>query len=70
MNNVQNEILEVAKKSGVLVTIYLTNGLQIKGFVKEFDDNVVLLEYEEKQQMLYKHAIMILRPMKRLDVTF
>lgn len=65
--NVQDEILSEMKKSKVLVTVYLINGLQLKGTVTAFDDSVVLLEYEEKQQMLYKHSIMILRPMKRLD---
>lgn len=67
MNIVQNKILEVVKEKKALVTIYLTNGLQIKGVVTEFDENVILLEYEDKQQMLYKHAIMIMRPMKHLE---
>ena len=69
-SNVQDKILEAAKKSQVLVTVYSTNGLQLKGNVTEFDDFVVLLEYEEKQQMLYKHSIMMLRPIKHLELNF
>ena len=67
--NVQDEILSEMKKSKVLVTVYLINGLQIKGTVIDFDESVILLEYEEKQQMLYKHSVMIARPMKRLNFT-
>ena len=66
--NVQDEMLSVVKKNKVLVTVYLNNGLQLKGIVKAFDNFVVLLDYEEKQQMIYKHAIMMLRPMKRVEL--
>lgn len=66
MNNVQDEMLKVAKKTKALITVYLTNGLQLKGYVKGFDDEVILLDYEEKQQMIYKQSIMIFRPMKRV----
>ena len=67
-SNVQDEMLRVVKKNKALVTVYLNNGLQLKGIVKAFDKFVVLLDYEEKQQMIYKHSIMMLRPMKRVDL--
>ena len=66
MLNVQDEMLKVAQKTKTLITVYLTNGLQLKGYVKGFDEQVILLDYEEKQQMIYKHSIMIFRPMKRV----
>ena len=66
MLNVQDEMLKVTQKTKTLITVYLTNGLQLKGYVKGFDEQVILLDYEEKQQMIYKHSIMIFRPMKRV----
>ena len=67
-SNVQNEMLSEAKKSKALVTVHLVNGLQLKGVVTDFDDFVILLEFEEKQHMLYKHSVIFLRPMKRLEL--
>ena len=66
--NVQDEMLGVVKEAKALVTVYLNNGLQLKGVVRAFDDFVILLDYEEKQQMIYKHSIMMLRPMKRVEL--
>lgn len=63
----QDEVLEEMKKTKVLITIYLTNELQVKGIVRSFDDFVIFLDYEEKQQMVYRNSIMLIRPMKYLD---
>jgi len=44
------------------VTIYLMNGFQLRGTVKGFDPFTVLLEYEGKTHLIYKHAISTISP--------
>ena len=50
----------------VPVTMFLMNGFQLRGFVTGFDSFVVVLVSDGKQQMIYKHAISTLAPMKPL----
>ena len=66
--NLQDLLLNQLRKDKVLVTIFLTNGFQLKGTVKGFDNFVVLLESEGKQQMLYKHAISTVSPAKNVSL--
>lgn len=47
-----------------MVSIYLTNGFQLRGFVKGFDSFTVILDSEGKQMMVYKHAITTITPNK------
>ena len=42
------------------------NGFQLRGIVTGYDSFVVVLVSEGKQQMIYKHAISTLAPMKSL----
>jgi len=63
-NNLQDIFLNGARKNKVAVTIYLTNGFQLKGFVKGFDSFTVVLDCDGKQMMIYKHAISTITPFK------
>ena len=65
-NSYQDMILNHVRKENISVTIYLTNGFQIRGIVKGFDNYVILLESEGKQQMIYKHAASTVVPAKSL----
>lgn len=60
--NLQDLLLNQLRKDKVLATVFLTNGFQIKGTVRGFDNFIVLLESEGKQQMVYKHAISTVCP--------
>ena len=62
----QDTILNQVRKENMPVTVYLTNGFQIRGMVKGFDSYVLLLESEGKQQMVYKHAISTVVPLRAL----
>ncbi|MGL4799969.1 MAG: RNA chaperone Hfq [Cellulosilyticaceae bacterium] len=66
--NLQDLLLNQLRKDKVPVTVFLTNGFQIKGTVKGFDNFVVLLESEGKQHMLYKHAISTVCPSKSVSL--
>lgn len=63
-NNLQDIFLNGARKNKIPVTIYLTNGFQLKGIVKGFDSFTVVLDCDGKQMMIYKHAISTITPMK------
>lgn len=64
INNFQDVFLNGARKNKVPVTIHLVNGFQLKGIVKGFDNYVIVLETEEKQMLVYKHAMTTITPLK------
>lgn len=66
--NLQDVLLNQLRKEKVLSTLFLTNGFQLKGTIKGFDNFVVILESEGKQQMIYKHAISTLVPSKAVNL--
>lgn len=68
-NNLQDIFLNGARKSKILVSIYLTNGFQLRGYVKGFDNFTVILDSEGKQMMVYKHAITTITPSKPILFT-
>ena len=62
----QESILKEALRDRIPVTLFLMNGFQLRGILTGFDSFVVVLVTEGKQQMIYKHAISTLVPMKPL----
>ena len=64
INNLQEAILKEVRKDKVPVTLFLMNGFQLRGTITGFDSFVVVLVSDGKQQMIYKHAISTLAPMK------
>ncbi len=56
--NLQDTFLNQARKENIGVTIYLVNGVQLRGIVRGFDSFTVLLDSPGKPtQLVYKHAI-------------
>jgi host factor-I protein len=55
--NLQEGYLNRARQERLCVTLFLINGFQMRGYIRGFDNFVVLLEVEGRQQMIYKHAI-------------
>lgn len=68
--NLQDVFLNQVRKERIPVTIYLTNGFQLKGLVKGFDNFTVVLDSDGKQQLVYKHAISTVSPMKLVNLIF
>jgi host factor-I protein len=68
--NLQDVFLNQVRKEHVPVTVYLTNGFQLRGMVKGFDNFTVVLDTEGKQQLVYKHAISTVSPMKAVNIIF
>ena len=64
--NLQDAILKECHREKAPVTLFLMNGFQLRGIITGFDSFVVVLVSDGKQQMIYKHAISTLAPMKPL----
>ena len=62
----QDVFLNVVRRDKIPVIVHLTNGYQIKGLVKGFDNFVVIILNDDKQTMIYKHAISTITPTKPL----
>lgn len=66
--NIQDQYLNALRKEHIQVTVFLTNGFQLRGLVKSFDNFTVLLETEGKQQLIFKHAISTFSPAKNVKL--
>ena len=64
--NLQDAILKEVRRDKVPVTLFLMNGFQLRGIITGFDSFVVVLVTDGKQQMIYKHAISTLAPIRPL----
>ncbi|MCL2741475.1 MAG: RNA chaperone Hfq [Oscillospiraceae bacterium] len=64
--NMQDAIINQIRKEHIQVTMYLVNGIQLKGLIKGFDSFTVVLESDGKQHMIYKHAISTIIPSKQV----
>lgn len=64
--NLQDHFLNKARKENIELNIYLVNGYQIKGLVKGFDNYTIILESENKQQLIYKHSISTIIPINEI----
>jgi len=67
--NLQDIFLNGARKNKVSVTLYLTNGFQLKGNITGFDSFTVVLNCDGKQMMIYKHAISTITPVSPILLT-
>ena len=62
--NLQDAVLNDVRRDKVPVTLFLMNGFQLRGTITGFDSFVVVLVTDGKQQMIYKHAISTLAPIR------
>ncbi len=66
--NLQDNFLNIARKEDAMLTVFLINGYQIKGTVRSFDNFTILLNADNKQQLIYKHAISTISPYRNLNI--
>ena len=64
--NLQDAILKEVCRERIPITLFLMNGFQLRGVITGFDALVVVLVTDGKQQMIYKHAISTLAPIRSL----
>ena len=66
--NFQEIFLLRARRESVPVTMFLMNGFQMRGVIRGFDAFVVVLESEGRQQLIYKHAISTIAPVRSIPL--
>ena len=55
--NIQDAFLNNARKDKTVVTIYLLSGVKLSGKIKSFDKYSVVMETNNQEQLIFKHAI-------------
>lgn len=67
-NNIQDLFLSRLRRSQTAVTMFLMNGFQLRGTIAGFDQFVVVLMSDQKQQVIYKHAISTITPERSISL--
>jgi host factor-I protein len=55
--NIQDTFLNTVRKDKSPITIYLVSGVKLTGKIRSFDKYSVLLENNQQEQLIFKHAI-------------
>jgi len=55
--NIQDSFLNTARKEKMNITIYLLSGVKLSGRIRSFDKYSVVLETNNQEQLIFKHAI-------------
>ena len=55
--NIQDSFLNAARKERTNITIYLLSGVKLTGRIRSFDKYSVVLETNNQEQLIFKHAI-------------
>ena len=64
-HSLQEPFLNALRKERIPVSVYLVNGIKLQGQIESFDQFVVLLKYSVSQ-MIYKHAISTVVPVRNV----
>src|ERR1051326_8625127 len=67
--NLQDTFLNAVRKSKAAVTIFLVNGVKLQGHITWFDNFCVLLRRDGQAQLVYKHAISTVMPLRSEEHT-
>ena len=55
--NIQDSFLNTARKDKSVITIYLLSGVKLSGRIRSFDKYSVVLDTNNQEQLIFKHAI-------------
>ncbi len=55
--NIQDSFLNTARKEKMQITIYLLSGVKLTGRIRSFDKYSVVMETNNQEQLIFKHAI-------------
>ena len=67
--NLQDLFLLRLRQERLPVTVFLMNGFQMRGIITGFDQFVILLQSDGRQQMIYKHAVSTMTPAVPVHLT-
>jgi host factor-I protein len=60
--DLQDFYLGIAIKDKIPVTIYFVSGAKVTGTIGSFDKYSVILDSPDRQLLIFKHAISLIRP--------
>lgn len=60
----QDRLLDTAMETERPVTVFLKNGVQVKGRVRAYDSFTILLDTEKNLTLVYKHSVTSLFPVR------
>ena len=63
-HNIQDLFLNGARRERLEVTIQLVTGTQLDARIKSFDRFAVVVDHDGFDQLIFKHAIVSIRPAK------
>ena len=66
--NLQDVFLTSVRRDETPVTVFLMNGFQMRGVITGFDAFVVILDSDGRQQVIYKHAISTIAPIRPVEL--
>ena len=66
--NLQDLFLLRARQDRVPVTLFLMNGFQMRGTITGYDPFVVVLDSDGRQQVIYKHAVSTIVPIRSVEL--
>ena len=66
--NLQDLVLLRARGDRLPVTVFLMNGFQMRGIITGYDPFVVVLDSDGRQQVIYKHAISTIVPIRSVEL--
>ena len=64
-NPLQDSYLNTLRKERIPVSVYLVNGIKLQGQIESFDQFVIVLR-NAVSQMVYKHAISTVVPVRNV----
>lgn len=65
--NIQDSFLNNARKDKTAITLYLLSGVKLSGRIKSFDKYSLILETNNQEQLIFKHAISTVVTQKTTD---
>ena len=65
----QDVFLNQARRERTPLTVFLVNGFQMRGIITGFDQFVIMLQSDGRQQMIYKHAVSTMTPAMPVHLT-
>ena len=65
--NIQDKFLTECIQKKIPVTLFIMNGFQMRGVLRAEDNFTVVLESDGKQQLIYKHAISTVSPIRPMN---
>ena len=68
LQNLQDTFLNQARKTAMPLIVFLVNGFQLRGIATGFDSFTLVLDTDGKQNLIYKHAISTITPLRAVSI--